>query len=164
MKVVSLIGALLLSGMLGCSQANPRVATTLNRNAALEGNLPLNPLQGRVITSWINKSESTMSTLYGNDVAVDYARTNSKQDYPGGSVISLVTWNQQEDDRWFGAKIPDTVKSVEYVFVKTDQEQKPSYTYQKYEGRPLRAVMNQAGAIPGDRALYLLSQRAAVMP
>ena len=55
----------------GCSdKTNPRVETKLNREAALMGELPSNPLQGRVITSWIDATDSTMSTLFGNDVAV----------------------------------------------------------------------------------------------
>ena len=58
-----------------------------------------------------------MSTLYGNDVAVRYARMNPQQDYPAGSVLSLVTWVQREDGHWFGAKIPGPVKSVEFVTV-----------------------------------------------
>ena len=40
----------------GCSdKTNARVETKLNQDAALVGDLPSNPLQGRVITSWIDK-------------------------------------------------------------------------------------------------------------
>ncbi|MGA7237229.1 MAG: hypothetical protein WBY44_16205 [Bryobacteraceae bacterium] len=37
--------------------------------------------------------------------------------YPIGAVLALVTWTKQEDDRWFGARIPAEVKSVEFVGV-----------------------------------------------
>ena len=40
-----------------------------------------------------------MYTLFGNDLAVQYAHTNPQHDYPAGSVLSLVTWSQQEDPR-----------------------------------------------------------------
>jgi hypothetical protein len=83
---------------------------------------------------------------------------------PAGSILSLVTWNQQEDSRWFGAKIPATPKSVEIVTVGTTSDQKPSYSYQQYEGSPLNKISEQQGATPNDRAAFLLSQRAAVMP
>src|SRR5579872_2869071 len=43
---------------------------TLPVSRQFDGSLPWNPLQGSVITSVIDRSSSTMSTLYGNDVAV----------------------------------------------------------------------------------------------
>jgi len=57
---------------------------------------------------------------------------------PNGSALSLVTWTQQEDSRWFGAKIPAPVKSVEFVFVSTAADGRPSYSYRKFEGTPLK--------------------------
>ena len=126
--------------------------------------LPGNPLQWKVITSAIDKADSTMSTLYGNDVAVDYARKNSRHNYPAGSILSLVTWAQREDDRWFGARIPGEVKSAEYVLVNAAPDGRPSYSYSKYEGaQPTKAAAYE-GATPNDRASYLLMQRAAVIP
>jgi hypothetical protein len=148
-------------GLAGCSDhVNPRVATRLNADAALVGDLPSNPLQDKMITSWINKQDSTMSTLYGNEVAVQYARTHAEMKYPVGAVVSVVTWSQQEDPRWFGGKIPKTPKAVEFVTVTG-----PGATlYQRYEGSPLKQVARVSGSDPNDRASYLLSQRAAVMP
>ncbi len=99
-----------------------------------------------------------MSTLYGNDVATGYARRSAEFVYPAGSVLSVVTWGQQEDARWFGGNIPARPKSVEIVTVGG------AYSYRRYEGSPLRQVAQEDGAAPGERAAYLLSQRAAVMP
>jgi hypothetical protein len=137
---------------------NPRVATTLNLDAAVAGGPAANPLQGKVITSWIDKQSGTMSTLLGNDVAIQHARTNEKFNYPAGSVLSVVTWGQQEDPRWFGGSIPAKPRSVEVVTVGD------AYQYQRYEGAPLKRVANEEGTVPVERAAYLLSQRAAVMP
>lgn len=167
MRVTYLLGALFSLGMLGlagCSNPYPPVVATPNKSAVLPGNLPSNPLQERVITSWIDKQNSTMSTLFGNDIAVQYARTSQQQNYPVGSTLSLVTWNQQEDPRWFGAKIPAKIKSVEYVMVKTDADHRTSYTYESYEGSPLKKTAEQENSTPTPQAQYLLSQRAAVMP
>ena len=158
-REICLLSAVLAAGLVSCSdKTNPRVVTRLNDEAALVGDLPSNPLKGRVITSWINKRDSTMSTLYGNDVAVQYARTNGENIYPAGSVLSVVTWKQREDPRWFGAKIPQKVGSVEFVAVTGPG----AYTYQRYDGSPLKKV--EDGIAPHDRAAYVLSQRAAVMP
>jgi hypothetical protein len=126
--------------------------------------LPANPLRWNVITSEVNQKDSTMSTFYGNELAVTYARANSQHDYPPGAVLSLVTWTQREDPRWFGAKIPDQVKSVEFVTVGKSTDGKPSYSYQAYGGTPLKMLTTQDGLVPNERAAYVLSQRAAVMP
>jgi hypothetical protein len=160
-RVICLLGAVLAVGLAGCSEkTNPRVVTRLNQDAALVGELPSNPLQGKVITSWINKQDATMSTLFGNDVAVQYARTNAGRLYPAGSVLSVATWSQQEDPRWFGGNIPQRAKAVEFVAVTGPG----TYTYQRYEGSPLKKVASVEGSDPKDRAAYLLAQRAAVMP
>ncbi len=157
-KIVSVIAVGLLLSLNGCSRENPRVTTRRNQAASLAGDLSFNPLQGGVITSWLDKRNSTMSTLFGNDAAVRYARANGGRDFPAGSIISLVTWKQQEDERWFGGKIPAAAQSVEIVAVGMP----PSlYSYRKYEGTPLQLVTQAPAA---GRAVYLLSQRAAVMP
>jgi hypothetical protein len=148
----------------GCQRENPRVGTRLNDEASLQGELPFNPLRDRVITSWMDRSAGTMSTLYGNDVAIEYARRNAGREYPSGAVLSLVTWSQQEDPRWFGGRIPGSVASVEFVTVGTDAGHHPSFAYRRYEGKPLRRVSQPEGAAGSERAAFLISQRAAVMP
>jgi hypothetical protein len=154
-----ILAALVL--LVGCSQENARVKTTLNQGAVLVGELPSNPMQGKVITSWVDKKASTMTTVFGNDVAVNYARTNPEKKYPVGSMLSVVTWGQQEDPRWFGGNIPSKVKSVEFLTVGTGAV---AYSYQRFEGSPLKKVAGEDGAVPSERAAYLLDQRAAVMP
>jgi hypothetical protein len=157
-------GIVFALGAFGCGGEKPKVFASLNQTASLVGELPANPLQWRVITSSASRSDLTMSTLYGNDVAVQYARTNSEQKYPNGAALSLVTWTQQEDSRWFGAKIPATVKSVEFVFVTSAADGHPSYSYQKFAGTPLRKSAVEEYQVAADRAAELLSLRAAVLP
>jgi hypothetical protein len=162
MKTLCFIATVLSLGCLGCSNDGAKVSASMNAAPAIE--FPANPLQWRVITSAINKRDSTMWTLYGNDLAVDYARTHSQHDYPAGSQISLVTWTQREDPRYFGARIPGQVKSVEFVVVSAASDGRPSYSYSAYEGASLRKVSAPEGGTSNDRTVYLLSQRAAVMP
>jgi len=156
---------LALSAMLlGCSGQRPNLTATINQDASSLGNLPENPLQWRVITSSLNTNDSTMSTLYGNDAAVDYARAHSEHDYPSASALALVTWTQVDDDRWFGAKIPNHVKSIEFVSVKSAPDGSTYYSYEKYEGSPLKLLDAQQSLKPKDRAANLMALRAAVMP
>lgn len=166
-NVLCAFGLAALVLVAGCQKVNPRLVTRLNEPATLAGKLPHNPLGDRIITSWVEKGDAqqgTMSTLFGNDAAVQFARGNASQEYPAGSIVSLVTWNQQEDERWFGGNIPAAVKSVEIVTVKAGADGKPAYVYQRFEGSPLQQADAQESAKPGDRAAYLLSQRAAVLP
>ena len=78
----------------------------------------LQALDWKVITSRIDKSQGTMSVLYGNDLAVAAARKG--KDYPLNSVLTLVTWKQKEDDHWYGANVPDSLISVEKFTFGTD--------------------------------------------
>lgn len=158
MKQLSLCAIVFLLGILGCSRQNLRVATRLNQDAALTGDLPVNPLQWKIITSAIDPGSATMYTVFGNDQAVEYARTHVQQNYPTGSVLSLVTWNQQEDPRWFGGKIPKTPRSVEFVTVESGANQQPAYLYEDYEGIPLKKISSEQQAATGTRRISALSK------
>lgn len=152
--------AVLLLPFAGCKGKPVEVNTNLQ--AALTGALPYNPLAWRVVTSWGNDRDATMSTLYGNDAAVQYARTHRDEAYPEGAVLALVTWEERDDPHWFGAQIPSTVKSVEFVSIPSGGKQNPAYEI--YQGSPLEKVSLGDNAIISARIDYVLSQRAAVMP
>ena len=81
-----------------------------------------------------------------------------------GSVLSLVTWSQTEDPRWFGGMTPDKTQSVEFVEIKSDANRGRLYSYERYSGSPLAKVLSETTGEPNERAAYLLSQRAAVLP
>jgi hypothetical protein len=153
----------------GCSGKNnvAPLTATINENASLSAAqssaLPVNPLKWRIITSSIDPQSSTMSTLYGNDAAVEYARANSKHDYPPGARIALVTWTRRDDPRYFGAKIPDRLKSIEFVSV-TELPGETKFSYEKCEGTPLAKTASDESASPSSAAAALLNQRAAVLP
>ena len=164
MRAIHLLEIIVCVSLIGCSADEPKISAVINQSASLDGQLPANPLQWNVITSEVDPAAVTMSTLYGNEVAVGYARTNSQHEYPTGSVLSLVTWTQMEDGRWFGARIPHEVKSVEFVMVRAAADGGRSYSYQEYEGTPLKMSSLEESSTPSDRAAYLLSERAAVMP
>lgn len=157
-KVALFAVALALLPFSSC--ARKPAASTINDQAALSGQLPYNPLAWKVITSSVNERNATMSTLYGNDVAVQYARTNSDHAYPAGSVLAFVVWTQREDPHWFGARIPSNVQSVEFVAV--PDVAGDSTKYERYQGSPL--TKTAATDRDAKRIDYLTGQRAAVMP
>jgi hypothetical protein len=164
MKAAGLILIASFLVLAGCSNPVPAVITRLNDNAALIGSLPANPLHWQIITSAIDHRNATMYTVFGNDGAVTYARSHNDQNYPAGSMLSLVTWGQTEDPRWFGGMTPDKTQSVEFVEIKSDAKQGRMYSYERYTGSPLAKVHSETTSEPNERAAYLLSQRAAVMP
>lgn len=146
----------------GCSSRRTESAKLINHGASLPETLPLDPLKWRVIAASVNTKDATMSTLFGNDIAVTHARTSPNQPYPAGSILSLVTWTQQEDQRWFGAKIPDGLKSVEFVTVLQSLDVKPSYSYELYAGSPLLTQVKEA--VRDSRINEIVRRRALVMP
>ena len=163
MKAIRLLALPLVLILTGCSQPNPRVITRFNREAEVSGELPYNPLQWEVIASTLNHKDYTLAAVLGNDRAIAYARKNATHAYPAGSVLSVITWSQEEDPRWFGGNIPGDVRSIEFVEVQSAQDQK-TYLYTLYGGSPLKKLASTDEKSPTGRAAYILGERAAVMP
>jgi len=164
-KTIQVLAAALLLMLIGCSQPNARVKTRLNRDAELSGELPYNPLQWEVIASTLDHNDHTLATVLGNDQAIAYARKNAAHAYPAGSALSVITWSQEEDPRWFGGNIPGNVRSVEFLEVQSGQDHEAYlYTYTLYGGLPTRKLVSNEEKSPTGRAAYIVGQRAAVMP
>jgi hypothetical protein len=156
-------------------QGNDFVFTTplnLNQGILLPNGISINPLDWKVVSSSVNSRKGTMSTLFGNDAALKSARTGTGQGYSPGSELSLVTWNQKEDTHWFGARIPGSIQSVEWIRFGDAAGGKPSPHYQKYEDGSLvkyegNSLDKKAGDDPQpirDRIAFILGLRASVMP
>jgi hypothetical protein len=163
-KTIQVLAAALLLMLIGCSQPNALVTTRFNRDAEVSGELPYNPLQWEIIASTLNHNDHTSATVLGNDRAIAYARKNATHAYPAGSVLSEITWSQQEDPRWFGGNIPGKVRSVEFLEVQSGRDRGETYLYTLYGGSPLRKLVSTEEKSPTGRAAYILGQRAAVMP
>jgi heme-binding protein/cytochrome P460 len=121
------------------------------------------PLAGKVISSFIDRKEGTMSTLYGNDIAVNSARSGQPA-YPAGSVLSLVTWSQRDDGHWFGARIPAAVRSVEQITFTAASGGVSHPSYEKFEGMPLQKKADTDPGTIQQRITYLTTRKASVMP
>jgi len=135
---------------------------TQPQEASLPDTLSFNSLEWGVISSSFNKSNRTMSILYGNDPAVKNARAGAA--YPAGSVVTLVTWQQKEDEHWFGARIPGSIQSIEQIKFSSSGKDSVQAFYEKYEGHPLRKGMEDNSEKTKSRIAYIAGQKASVMP
>jgi len=141
----------------GCSKEK----NLYNESASFSDSTKIaNVLEEKVITTMSDKNEKTMSTLYGNDIAAEYARSSSDKHYPAGSELSLVTWFQKEDIHWFGAAIPGKIKSVEIVKY-TGNDSSSSYVC--YAGNLLK-LQEKSVAETMERTSIIISLKAAVLP
>ena len=158
MKRLSFITISALIVLSSCEQhKNPD--QLINSKASLPASFKLSELHQKVITTFINKRDSTMSTLYGNDQAGKIA---AKQAQPGDSDASftLVTWHQQDDPHWFGARIPGDLISVETV--QTGTAENKLINYQKYSGKNLVKLADTVGR--SSRIHFILSQNPSIIP
>ncbi|HEY1164226.1 MAG TPA: cytochrome P460 family protein [Chitinophaga sp.] len=132
----------------------------VNREASLPSSFQFEAKGlNKVISSSINRKKATMSTLYGNDQAFQYAHTHADSSYPNGAVLALVTWKQQEDPRWFGANIPGELQSIELVKINGTNT-----TYEQFTGTALTPAANSDTALITKRTRYILDEKPAVTP
>jgi hypothetical protein len=150
----------------------PITSARVNRNeivnnsaASLPAGLPWQPLGWRALTMYVDPRTHTMASLYGNDVAMqilqrDNAPRPTQITYPSGSVLALVTWAQRDDPHWFGARIPDTPQTVEFVQFSSDNQ---STIYRAWGGKTLAEVHADAG-IATQRTAFILNLKPVSMP
>jgi hypothetical protein len=74
-------------------------------------------------------------------------------------VLALVTWAQRDDPHWFGARIPGTPESVEFVEVTVAGQS----SYRRFAGTGLIEDYGSASAAP-QRATFMLGLEPASLP
>ncbi|OKS87582.1 hypothetical protein RG47T_3043 [Mucilaginibacter polytrichastri] len=141
--------------------ANNNNAGTINARASLPDSLKFTALGYKVVTLSINKKLGTMSTLYGNKQALDNAIAGA-DDVKAGEAFALITWKQQDDDRWFGAKIPGNLQSVEMIKTAADASGKVAIAYTHLEGKNLSPIADTLHN--AERIKYIFDQKPSVMP
>lgn len=159
-KIFIIIGITICSALASCNEKVSR----FNMSASVPVNAKLkdNPLVGNVITSFINVSENSMATLYGNDIAYNYAGTHTDINYPEGAVLYLVTWKQEDDPNWFGAKIPGKLLRIEKVAFQL-YSGNTQVSYNMYAGDSLLPV-KYIKEKEEENIYRILSKRMAVTP
>ena len=138
----------------------------VNNNAAtLPSSLPWQPLSWNAITLYADSSHHSVAVLFGNQAAIESLRTNkssaagSTVQYPAGAVLALITWTLRDDPHWFGARIPDTPQSVE--FVEVSPEGKPNL-YRHFNGSQL--VEDHLNNDAATRTNFILNLPPARLP
>lgn len=126
----------------------------INHKASLPSSFKLSDLHEKVITAFINKRDSTMSVLYGNK-AGEYLLQSNDSSNRQDVALTLVTWRQQDDPHWFGARIPGNLLSVESVT--TDKKGNDSYHYSKFTGKSLTIMRDTAGQ--SARIAFILAHK-----
>ncbi|WP_207420183.1 hypothetical protein [Desertivirga brevis] len=115
----------------------------------------------KVISSVINEKKGTISIIYGNDLAFQSAKDESKQHYEG-ELYKMVTWKQKPMPHWYGTDMNGAIVSVETVEVSKKADGELSFNYHVEPGP-------NKEAIPKDhdkerRSAFIVNQRAAVFP
>ncbi len=156
-KLIYILLAVIVVTSSACDRNKVKNAGELNTKASLPASLNFTSLGYKVITSSINKKLGTMATLYGNKQALADAITGNGGTKPG-EEFALITWKQQDDERWYGAKIPGELQSIERV--KTGAE--GVVDYKCFDGKDI--VPHADTLHNAERTKYILSQQASVMP
>ncbi len=138
-----------------------------NSAAALPPSLPYPPLGWGAITMYVDPKTRTMATLFGNDAAMQTvlarraapAGGTASPVYQAGAVLALVTWVQLDDPHWFGARIPGTPQSVEFVQVADGGQT----SYRRFAGTGLIEDHAAAGGAL-ERTSFVLGLAPARLP
>lgn len=160
-KQVTLLSIVAVS-LTGCKEHKASVDEIMNSGASItQADLKENPLAWRVVTSFTNRDAGTMSTLYGNDAAVDAARAGHP--YAASAVLALVTWHTKEDPHWFGGSIPAKPDQVEYLHAYATGPDSIRWKYSSFRGQPLQSTSVDATTAQ-QRTEWISAQKAAFMP
>jgi hypothetical protein len=158
LRIISFLSILSIIIVLKACNAVDKKSRLNEKASIMETNvLPENPLLEHPLTSSINMKEHTMSTLYGNTIAWEYAKLKNDGNYPQGAILYEVTWTQKSDSVWFGANIPKEIKSVERISYLSNQ----APGYELYKGQPLRKSTLEKDT---TRLKIIASQKIAVSP
>ena len=149
-----------LSVFLLISACSNNKTSNINSKASLPDSFEYSINDLKVITSFINKQSGTMSTLYGNQLALQKAIGFNKE-VAKGEVFTLITWKQQPDAHWFGANIPGDLQSVE-VLETTLSRSAVVINYKLYEGKNL--ALNKDSLHRSERIKFILDLKPSVMP
>lgn len=159
MKCLAII---IISALLGLSSCKQHTSPDqlLNSKASLPGSFRLSELHQTVITSFMNKKDSTMSILYGNELGLGDAGKELRYSAPNAS-FTLVTWHQQADPHWFGARIPGELISAETLTTGNSDNDELA-KYQKYAGKNLVKLADTSGR--AARIHFILAQKPSIIP
>lgn len=159
MKSIYILFPAMALVMASCSNRTDP-AKLINKEASLPESFNFNKMNLKVVNSSINQKKATMSTLYGNDNALNALKADSG--IRTNEVLAFVTWKQKEDEHWFGARIPGDLQSLELIKTTKDDSGNDQITYQRFEGSKLTLRKDTIGNAQSIK--YIFEQKPSVMP
>lgn len=157
MKASKYIALAVLIWFSACNR-KPASTALINQKASLPATFSVSKLNQKVLTSFINYRDSSMSILYG-DTSAEAALRSGQPATSADYKFTLVTWHQQDDPHWFGARIPGNLVSVEQL---SKQAGSGGITYQRYKGNKLTGVTDTTGN--ASRIAFILSKKLSILP
>ncbi len=115
----------------------------MNGKAAVMPQLPLDPYTAAPVTMYVDRARSTISVLFSSGM------------HEKG--LLLITWREQDDPHWFGARIPGEFVTAEYVH-SASNEPSPAYSSIEKDGSEDNA-MN--GLARQSRVLFIRQMKFA---
>lgn len=87
----------------------------------------------KVITSYANPKQGTMSILFGNTAAIQAASDSTGKHQPG-ETYTLATWKQVGNPRWYGSYLSGKLKSLEILNIASSKGNGIVKAYQLAKG------------------------------
>lgn len=142
-----------------CNKALPE---NRNEQASLPEKFNFKEMKLKAITTFIHPENHTTSTLYGNENAYNALLHSDSTPSNSSKNLVLITWKQQDDPKWFGAKIPGSLVSIETLKTNTNFKDLQNITYEFLPGGHLEK--NIPASDNGKRIKDILAVQPAVMP
>lgn len=158
MKIILFLLILLFSSV-ACQQT-PR---NINEASSLPANFGIEMANLQTINSIIQPKLGTSSILYGNKNALELL-TNPHLSIKGEKVLVLITWQQRDDPRWFGAKSLSDFMTAEVLKTEDDFSQIDKIIYQIIEEESTAEKTIKSESNIGQRIEFITSIRPAIMP
>jgi len=141
----------------GCS-APPIADQGFNAKASMPEKFNFTKHGFKVICLLIDNKTGTMSTLYGNDAAIQTIKTANPRQTTGWEM-ALVKWQQQPNPYWYGNNIPGALLSVEML---TAGRKINDLKYSFFEGDKMIYKANTSQA--SERINFILAQKPSILP
>lgn len=142
-----------------CNKALPE---NRNQSASLPEKFNFEAMKLTTITTFINTQNHTTSTLYGNENACAAILNPDSINNNNHKTLVCITWKQQDDPNWFGAKIPGQLASIETLTTDTHFKDTLNIYYKFLPGG--HSEKNTPIPDANKRIKAILALRPAVMP
>lgn len=115
-----------------------------------------NAMGNQVFTVYANRSDQTMSVVYGNKLAIKGVR-NGHFNARAGAELTIVTYQQDNNKYWYGSYINGGIISVEQLTMKPLKKGGAAWDYKLIRGR--KALGPNAKVLPVSERIREISNK-----